>query len=64
MDEPTVDEIVTWFNAWLKEPISSRERVIISEVVNHVQKHPQDVFKAVADRARWDAMGMRPFNGN
>jgi hypothetical protein len=45
--EPSVDEIIVWFNAWLKEPISERERVIINEVVNHAMKHPADLRRAM-----------------
>lgn len=43
---PTVDEIVVWFNHWLRLPLTERERTLISEVVNHALKYPEDVFRA------------------
>lgn len=51
---PTIDEIVVWFDGWLKEPISERERTIISETINHALRYPADV-RRMAQRSPWMA---------
>ena len=42
VDELTAERIERWFNRWLAEPISDRERVIIAETIYALQ-HPNDV---------------------
>jgi Lar family restriction alleviation protein len=49
-DEETLARISTWFNAWLKEPIGERDRVLISHTIYALQ-HPADVKRAV-ERAK------------
>jgi hypothetical protein len=41
-EELTPKQIELWFNRWLDEPISDRERVIIAETIYALQ-HPKDL---------------------
>jgi hypothetical protein len=47
---PSAEEIFIWFNSWLEEPLTGREKTLVRETIYAVD-HPNDVEAAKA-RAR------------